>query len=46
MSKSISINKGNNSIVISNLPMSLKVGIYHINIVNNQINYNTKLQKL
>jgi len=45
-SKSISINKGNNSIVVSNLPMSLKLGIYYINIVNNQINYNTKLQKL
>ena len=45
-SKSINITRGNNSIVVSNLPLSLKAGIYYITIGNNEINYNTKLQKL
>lgn len=45
-SKSITINKGNNSIAINDLPVSLKAGIYYVTIVNNEINYNAKLQKL
>jgi hypothetical protein len=45
-SRSINVNKGNNSISINNLPSSLTAGIYYVTIVNNEISYNTKLQKL
>lgn len=44
--KNISLNKGNNSIVINNLPSSLGSGIYYVTIVNEEIKYNAKLQKL
>jgi len=44
--KNISLSKGNNSIVINNLPSSWGSGIYYVTIVNEEINYNTKLQKL
>ncbi len=44
--KNISLNKGNNSIVINNLPSSLGSGIYYVTIVNEEIKYNVKLQKL
>lgn len=45
-SKNINLNKGNNSLVITNLPSSLGSGIYYVTIVNDEINYNSKLQKL
>lgn len=45
-SKSISVNKGNNSIVVTNLPSSLGSGIYYVTIISDEINYNGKLQKL
>ncbi|MEO6355231.1 MAG: T9SS type A sorting domain-containing protein [Ferruginibacter sp.] len=45
-SKNINLNKGNNSLVITNLPASLGSGIYYITIVNDEIKYNSKLQKL
>lgn len=41
--KSIAVNKGNNSNVVSNLPSSLKSGIYHVTINNDEINYSAKL---
>lgn len=40
----IKVNKGSNSITISNLPV-LNTGIYYLNISNDDINYNSKLQK-
>ena len=45
-SKNINLNKGNNSVVITNLPSSLGSGIYYVTIVNDEISYNSKLQKL
>ncbi len=45
-SKTINLNKGNNSVVITNLPSSLGSGIYYVTIVNDEISYNSKLQKL
>jgi hypothetical protein len=45
-SKNINLNKGNNSLVITNLPASLGSGIYYVTIVNDEIKYNSKLQKL
>lgn len=45
-SKNINLNKGNNSVVIANVPSSLGSGIYYVTIVNDEISYNTKLQKL
>jgi hypothetical protein len=45
-SKNINLNKGNNSLVVTNLPSSLGSGIYYVTIVNDEINYNSKLQKL
>ena len=40
----IKVNKGNNSIMISNLP-ALNTGVYYLSISNDDINYNSKLQK-
>jgi hypothetical protein len=45
-SKIISVNKGNNSIVVGNLPASINPGVYYITITNDEINFNSKLQKL
>jgi hypothetical protein len=44
-SKTITINKGNNSIMVNNLP-SIKPGIYYVTIANEELNFNSKLQKL
>ncbi|MBN9351952.1 MAG: T9SS type A sorting domain-containing protein [Chitinophagaceae bacterium] len=44
MQRTIQAVKGSNSVNISNLS-SLKPGIYYINITNDDINYNIKLQK-
>ncbi|MEO8861223.1 MAG: T9SS type A sorting domain-containing protein [Ginsengibacter sp.] len=43
--KTISVNKGNNSILINNLP-SIKPGIYYMSVGNDELNFNSKLQKL
>jgi len=45
-SKILSLNKGNNSKVITSLPSALGSGVYYINVVNDEINYNCKMQKL
>ncbi len=42
--KTIKVNKGNNSIQVSNLP-NLNPGVYYLTIANDDINYNSKLQK-
>ncbi|MDP4285519.1 MAG: T9SS type A sorting domain-containing protein [Bacteroidota bacterium] len=42
--KTIQVNKGNNSIQIGNLPV-LSPGVYYLSISNDDINYNSKLQK-
>ncbi len=42
--KAITVNKGNNSILINGIP-SLKPGIYYMNISNDEVNFNSKLQK-
>ncbi len=44
-SKMISVNKGNNSILINNLP-SITPGIYYMSVSNDELNFNSKLQKL
>jgi hypothetical protein len=44
-SKTVNVSKGNNSILISNLP-TLSSGIYYISIYNDELNYNGKLQKM
>ncbi len=44
-SKTITVNKGNNSILINNLP-SIKTGIYNMSVSNDELNFNSKLQKL
>ncbi len=44
MQKTIKTIKGNNSVNINNLS-SLKPGIYYVNISNDDMNYNLKLQK-
>jgi Secretion system C-terminal sorting domain/Carbohydrate binding domain len=43
--KTITVNKGNNSILIGGLP-SLRPGIYYMSIGNEELNFNSKLQKL
>ncbi len=45
-SKIISVNKGNNSIIVSNLPSALNAGVYYVTIANDEINFSSKLQKL
>ncbi len=45
-SKILSLNKGNNSSVITSLPSALGSGVYYITVVNDEINYNCKMQKL
>ena len=45
-SKILSLSKGNNSSVITSLPSALGSGVYYINVVNDEINYNCKMQKL
>jgi hypothetical protein len=42
--KTIRVNKGNNSIQVSNMPV-LNPGVYYLTIANDDINYNSKLQK-
>lgn len=42
-SKTINVIQGNNAVVVSNT--SLKTGMYYVTIVNDEINYNGKLQK-
>ena len=42
--QTIRVNSGNNSISVSNLP-TLNAGIYYLSIVNDDINYNSKLQR-
>ncbi|MEO8414270.1 MAG: T9SS type A sorting domain-containing protein [Ginsengibacter sp.] len=44
-SKTLRVNKGNNSILVNNLP-SLKKGVYYMTISNEELNFNSKLQKL
>ena len=44
-SKTIYVNKGNNSVLINNLP-TLGSGVYYISIYNDELNFNSKLQKL
>lgn len=44
MQRSVTTVRGNNTINISNLS-SLKTGIYYVTIVNDDINFNVKLQK-
>ena len=43
--KTITVTKGNNSILVNNLP-SLRQGIYYLSIGNEELNFNTKLQKM
>lgn len=43
--KTITVNKGNNSILVNNLP-SIKPGIYYMSVGNEELNFNSKLQKL
>jgi hypothetical protein len=42
--KTITVNKGNNSILINSMP-SIKPGIYYMSISNEELNFNSKLQK-
>lgn len=42
-SKTVTVIKGNNAVVVNNAP--LKTGMYYVSIVNDEINYNGKLQK-
>ena len=42
-SLTVNVIKGNNSVVVSNAP--LKTGMYYVSIVNDEINYTSKLQK-
>ena len=42
--QTIKVNKGNNSIIVTNLPV-LVTGVYYLSISNDDINYNSKLQK-
>ena len=44
-SKSITVTKGNNSVVMNNLP-AMSSGVYYFSIVNEDLNLNGKLQKL
>jgi Secretion system C-terminal sorting domain len=44
-SKMISVNKGNNSILINSLP-SINAGVYYLTVSNEELNFNSKLQKL
>ncbi|MEO8763367.1 MAG: T9SS type A sorting domain-containing protein [Ginsengibacter sp.] len=44
-SKIVSVNKGNNSILVNNLP-SIIPGIYYMTVSNEELNFNSKLQKL
>lgn len=44
-SKSITVTKGNNSVVMNNLP-ALGSGVYYFSIINVDLNLNGKLQKL
>ncbi|MGH2648758.1 MAG: T9SS type A sorting domain-containing protein, partial [Ginsengibacter sp.] len=43
-SKTITVNKGNNSILVNSLP-SIKPGIYYMSVGNEELNFNSKLQK-
>jgi Secretion system C-terminal sorting domain len=42
--QTIKVNKGNNSSLITNLPV-LNTGVYYLSITNDELNYNSKLQK-
>jgi len=42
--KTINVNKGNNSILLNNLP-TMNPGIYYITVSNDELNFNSKLQK-
>ncbi len=44
-SKIINVIKGNNSVLMNNLP-SLGAGVYYIKVYNEELNFNGKLQKL
>lgn len=43
--KSITVTKGNNSVVMNNLP-AMGSGVYYFSVVNEELNFNGKLQKL
>ena len=43
-SKQIKITKGNNSLLMNNLP-TLATGVYYISVYNDELNFNGKLQK-
>lgn len=43
-SKKITVTKGNNSIVMNSLP-SFSPGLYHVSVLNDELNYSGKLQK-
>ena len=44
-SKSITVTKGNNSVVMNSLP-AMGSGVYYFSVVNEELNFNGKLQKL
>jgi hypothetical protein len=44
-SKTINVTKGNNSLMMNNLP-ALGSGVYYVTIYNEELNFNGKLQKL
>lgn len=44
-SKTIAVTKGNNSISVKSLP-SINAGIYYVSVVNDELNFTAKLQKL
>ncbi len=43
-SKQVNVTKGNNSVVMNNLP-TLATGVYYISVYNEELNFNGKLQK-
>ena len=45
-SKIVSLNKGNNSVAVTNLPAYLPAGLFYVTLQNDDINFNCKMQKL
>ncbi|MEO6722489.1 MAG: T9SS type A sorting domain-containing protein [Ferruginibacter sp.] len=43
-SRQVNVTKGNNSVVMNNLP-ALAPGVYYVTVLNDEINFNGKLQK-
>ncbi len=44
--KIITLNKGNNSAAITDIPVALPAGIFYVTITNDDLNYNCKMQKM